>query len=981
MSSTLPKIGAELPGLPPGFCVECGAETCRGRFCADCWLPVAGALRVAPALHGRAPDPSATAHAPVAAPSNSEITTTHPAVALFRWGPWPGKTTEHAGVAKMKNRYLAKAGATALATLIIASGIGSPAQAGTPSPNAINTYSRAAVASAYANQWLPTATSPINWTGDAANCQPGTESADSLAKGAQAVNFYRGLAGLDSISLTDSQNILAQQTALLMEANGQISHNPDASWKCYTQQGAQGAATSNLFGGGGSFYIGSASMPVKAYMDDSGPYNDPVGHRRWVLNPSTVTMGMGTTKGFNALNIAGAPTDTSRTNPTMISFPNSGYFPQQLEPNGKWSLSSAQGVDFSGATVSVKDANGAAMGVIPLSTAEGYGPNTISFEVQGLSYASGTSEADYKVTVDNMKTNNLPFSYSYTVRLFDGTISTSNVAPADPQPTLPTPATPVVPTTPTFGATSYTIPTSTGVAYKVNGIITQAGTYNASIPITITAEAASSAYAVTGETTWSKDFTPVPVAQPIAVTPIAPTFTDTTYAIPYQDGVDYQVNGGSSLQGTYTASTPISITAVALPGYTLTGTTTWSKDLSAVTPTPMPTPINVTPVAPTLGAASYSIPSMTGVDYRVNGAVRAAGSYTATTDITITAVAQTGYVLSGTMSWSKDYTPIAPMSPIAVKVASLNGALGSATSAEVWGLRDGGGYQCFQNGCVLYSPATGAHVSRGAIRGVWALTGFENGSLGYPVTDEVGGLRDGGVYQNYEHGAILYEPNHGTFVSQGAIRNLWAATGFENGSLGYPITNEVAGLKNGGVYQNYERGAIIWSPASGAHTSFGAIRGVWAATGFENGGLGYPVTDDVAGLKDGGVYQNYQGGAIIWSPATGAHLSVGATRIEWAATGFENGRLGYPVTDEVSGLKNGGVYQNYQGGAVIWSPASGAHASVGAIRTMWAAAGFESGRLGYPTSDEYATSPGNVAQNYQGGTITWGANGNTIIYK
>jgi hypothetical protein len=554
----------------------------------------------------------------------------------------------------MKKRFIAKAGASALAIFIISSGFAVPAaQAATPSPNAINTYSRAEVAAAYANKWLPTTNSPINWTGDAASCQAGTESADSLAKGAQAINFYRGLAGLDSISLTSSQNTLAQQTALLMEANGRISHNPDGSWNCYTTQGAQGAATSNLFGGSGSFSINSAGTPIKAYMDENGSNNAPVGHRRWILNPSTVNMGMGTTKGFNALNIVGAPTNTARTNPTMISFPNSGYFPQQLEPNGKWSLSSDQGVDFSGATVSVKDASGTALGVVPLSTAEGYGPNTISFQVQGLAYASGTNEADYKVTVANMKKNNLPFSYSYTVRLFDGTVSTSSVVPEDPMPTLPTPVVNVVPTSPTFGATTYTIPTSTGIVYKVNGTVWQAGTYNASGPITITAEAKSSAYAVTGETTWSKDFTPV-VVQPITVTPKAPTFTATTYTIPYQAGVDYKVNGGSSLQGTYTAAAPVTITAVALSGYKLSGTTTWSKDLTPVVSQPR----QVTPVAPIFSATSYTIPSVTGVEYLVNNSVKPAGKYTATAKVAIVARAKTGYVLSGISTWSKDFTPV-----------------------------------------------------------------------------------------------------------------------------------------------------------------------------------------------------------------------------------------------------------------------------------------------------------------------------------
>ncbi|KRE73224.1 hypothetical protein ASG79_03645 [Arthrobacter sp. Soil761] len=267
----------------------------------------------------------------------------------------------------------------------------------------------------------------------------------------------------------------------------------------------------------------------------------------------------------------------------------------------------------------------------------------------------------------------------------------------------------------------------------------------------------------------------------------------------------------------------------------------------------------------------------------------------------------------------------APQTPIAVKAASLNGAFGAATTGEIYGLRDNGGYQCFQHGCILYSPASGAHVSTGAIRGLWAETGFEAGGLGYPVTDEVGGLRDGGAYQNYQGGAI------------------------------------------------------VWSPATGAHISVGAIRGLWAETGFENGGLGYPVTDEVGGLRDGGAYQNYQGGAIVWSPATGAHISVGAIRGEWAVSGFEGGKLGYPVSNEVGGLRDGGVYQNYQGGAIVWSPATGAHMSVGGIRSIWASTGYESGRLGYPTSDEYSTgNDGGVAQNYQGGVIHWSPGGSYI---
>jgi uncharacterized protein with LGFP repeats len=187
----------------------------------------------------------------------------------------------------------------------------------------------------------------------------------------------------------------------------------------------------------------------------------------------------------------------------------------------------------------------------------------------------------------------------------------------------------------------------------------------------------------------------------------------------------------------------------------------------------------------------------------------------------------------------------------------------------------------------------------------------------------------------------------------------------------------MSGLKGGGVYQLYDYGAIVWSPATGAHTSTGAIRSRYAQLGYENGVLGYPTTDEAGGLKGGGVYQMYQGGAIVWSPATGAHESTGAIRTRYAQLGYETGVLGYPTSDETGGLKGGGVHQLYQGGAVIWSPATGAHESTGPIRTAWQSTGSENGRLGYPTSNIY-TVPGGTAQNFQGGKISY-VNGATTV--
>ena len=152
-------------------------------------------------------------------------------------------------------------------------------------------------------------------------------------------------------------------------------------------------------------------------------------------------------------------------------------------------------------------------------------------------------------------------------------------------------------------------------------------------------------------------------------------------------------------------------------------------------------------------------------------------------------------------------------SAIAVKVASVNGALGAATSGEVYGLKNGGGYQTFQNGAIIWSPATGARISVGAIRGLWGAGGYENGDLGYPTSDEILDGR-GGVYQTYERGAIVWSPNIGATISVGAIRGMWLSTGGVNGRLGYPTSNEYATGPNGNVAQKYQGGTVNWSPTS-----------------------------------------------------------------------------------------------------------------------------------------------------------------------
>ncbi|MDP9886355.1 L,D-peptidoglycan transpeptidase YkuD (ErfK/YbiS/YcfS/YnhG family) [Sinomonas atrocyanea] len=327
------------------------------------------------------------------------------------------------------------------------------------------------------------------------------------------------------------------------------------------------------------------------------------------------------------------------------------------------------------------------------------------------------------------------------------------------------------------------------------------------------------------------------------------------------------------------------------------------------------------------------------------------------------------------------FTPYSsnPFGAISAKYGSAGGTfgpLGAPASDEVGARRDGGAYQIFRNGAINWSPRTGAHISQGAIRSAWARNGFEDGPLGYPTSEEVGGLRRGGVYQTYQGGAIVWAPGVGAYATRGAIRSAYAAAGFEGGPLGYAVSDETGGLRDGGAFQLFQGGAVYWSPAAGAHPSLGAIRTAWARTGYEAGPLGYPTSDE---LRVGtGVYQRYQGGALYWSPATGAHAVVG----DFAAamtTGGAFAAVGFPVGDQVAGLVRGGAYQSFQNGLLIASPSTGVHVSAGPLRTAWGRTDFERGPLGYPTSDPYSGPGGALVQDYEHGRIAIAAGGAVTI--
>lgn len=149
--------------------------------------------------------------------------------------------------------------------------------------------------------------------------------------------------------------------------------------------------------------------------------------------------------------------------------------------------------------------------------------------------------------------------------------------------------------------------------------------------------------------------------------------------------------------------------------------------------------------------------------------------------------------------------------------------------------------------------------------------------------------------------------------------------------------------------------AYLSSPCGGGNTLQGEIEKKYAALGGTGSLLGCPTSSELPTPDKFGAYNTFQNGSIYWSPDTGAHEVHGAIRDAWGRTGWENGPLGFPTTDESPGRCMAMRYSGFENGAVVWTPFVGARPSYGPVRDIWARNDFECGRLGVPWSEVFYT--------------------------
>jgi uncharacterized protein with LGFP repeats len=355
-------------------------------------------------------------------------------------------------------------------------------------------------------------------------------------------------------------------------------------------------------------------------------------------------------------------------------------------------------------------------------------------------------------------------------------------------------------------------------------------------------------------------------------------------------------------------------------------------------------------------------------------------------------------------------TPVANASPIGDADNAITAAWKEAGGdTSDLGAKQGDCYvagqgfaQDFVHGKMFFTPVTGPRSMMGAILDKYeALGGPAASDLGFPTANEVRGLAgpDSRVstFSASDKPLIYWTADHGAFVVRGAINAAWDKLGSSGGALGVPTGDEIYDGEL--ATQAFSGGKLSWNRLTKAFTTVppdlaGQLAGLqvpvdptaeinmaWRAAGGATGPLGakqgdqYPIGSD-------GMAQNFAGGKIFFSPATGANAVETDILTKYEALGGPaKSDLGFPISNEADGgLKPASKLAAFSANdkpVIFWTSDHGAYVIRGAIKAAWDKLLGATGKLGAPLGDQVIAKDV-VTQKFSGGQIAWNKTKNTF---
>jgi hypothetical protein len=241
-----------------------------------------------------------------------------------------------------------------------------------------------------------------------------------------------------------------------------------------------------------------------------------------------------------------------------------------------------------------------------------------------------------------------------------------------------------------------------------------------------------------------------------------------------------------------------------------------------------------------------------------------------------------------------------------------------------------------------------------------------------PLGASIGPERRGthGHVQRYENGRMYHSDRTGTHFLLGALAHKYHSLGESASALGLPTSDTTDNSTGAGRHNLFEHGSIHSSNHTGAHVVTEPVFSVWADAGMAASPVGLPITDTRVNADGVGRHNEFELGAIYFSPTAGIHTVPAVVLQTWDAHDREAGPLGYP-TSEFTDLPNGmGQTQEFEHGVIDLTVTFGTHAVWGPIFDSWVSQyGRETGTLGLPMTDVYTVDPTHDRCDFEHGSL------------
>gem|GEM_PF-1077414 len=278
-----------------------------------------------------------------------------------------------------------------------------------------------------------------------------SDEAYDTAKG--LINYYRRVAGLGDITLSDDVNESAAYGALALAMNNRgLTHYPsqpkDMSSIDYNKAYAA-TTSSNLSSASGYSEKRIISLAVSGQIGDSDSSNiDTLGHRRWLLNPGVKTLGIGSANNnynyYTDIRVFGDGIQSESVNDyDFIAWPSSGANLTDTFPKDTpWSVTLNPKVYYTPTDVSVEVKSLRYGTTWYFDNNTGYGTSSVDnyFNIEKSRYGVANCiifrpayqyidmfKGDYIVTVSNVRRKDTGeytnIQYKVTFDNYDGTVS------------------------------------------------------------------------------------------------------------------------------------------------------------------------------------------------------------------------------------------------------------------------------------------------------------------------------------------------------------------------------------------------------------------------------------------------------------------------------------------------------------------------------------------------------------------------------